>query len=452
MALTRKVTHEPCVSMPKITKRVVDAASKDPNGARYFIWDSDIRGFALLVLASGQKSYVFRYRTPEGRERQVTIGKHGAWTPDLSRRRAEEFRHAVSNGRDPLEERRRLRNAPTVAELLDLYVQSERFLAKADETRAIDRGRIERHLKPLLGRRHVHTLTTGEVERAFAAIRDGKTAADIKTRKRGRARVRGGEGAARMCIRLLKAVFGWAIGEKLASSNPCKNVAIGRDGTRSIVLEDAASYARLFSTLAIMEKERRMRPQVGDAIRLIAITGARRGEIAKLRWSHIDLSRGLITIPPRSHKTGRRTGKPRLIGLPMLGLEIIARQERGKPDDFVFEPGRGEGHIQLSKVWREVRKEAKLPEGAGLHALRHSIATHWALAGAGGPQLAALLGHAQISTVERYIHFAANVHQALANQAAETILTGVDRDLLTPIKFVESSNARRKERRWQIGF
>jgi len=142
--------------------------------------------------------------------------------------------------------------------------------------------------------------------------------------------------------------------------------------------------------------------------------------------SSVDLARGLITIPPRSHKTGRRTGKPRLIGLPALGQEIIGRQVRRNPEDFVFEPYRGDGPIELSKASRTIRKEANLPDGVGLHALRHSIATRWALTGASAPQLAALLGHAQVSTVERYIHFAANVHRLLADQAAAAVLDGVD--------------------------
>ena len=417
--------------MPKITKRVVDAAIKNEDAARYYLWDSEIRGFGLLVTATGQRSYIFQYRTREGRTRRATIGKHGAWTPELARRKAEEFRRAVREGRDPLEEKNRLRNAPTVTDMLDLYVQSERFLAKTEETRAIDRGRIERHLKPLLGRRHVHTLTMGEVERAFAAIRDGKTFLDIKTRKRGRARVRGGAGAARMCIRLLKAVFNWGIREGLASSNPCQNIVIGRDGIRSVILEDASAYSRLFSTLATLEDRKQIRPQAADAIRLIALTGARRGEIAKLKWSQVDFSRGLITISPSSHKTGRRTGRPRLIGLPGSGEEILRRQPRRGPEDFVFEPYRGKGPLELSKPWRMVRKDAKLPERAGLHSLRHSIATRWALIGAGAPQLAALLGHAQVSTVERYIHFATNAHRALAEQAAAAVLVGVDAFPLT---------------------
>ena len=426
--------------MPKITKRMVDAASRDASGARYFIWDSEIRGFGLLVLGSGQKSYVFRYRTPEGRERQATIGKHGAWTPELARRKAEEFRSAVRGGRDPLEERNRLKHAPTVADLLDLYLKSERFRAKTDETRSIDRGRIERHLRPLLGRRHLHVLTPGDIEGTITAIRDGKTAADIKTRSRGRARVRGGAGASRMCARLLKAIFNWGIAEGLAISNPCNAVPIERDGVRSVILEDAAAYERLFSTLVAMESEKRIRPQVSDAIKLIAVTGARRSEVARLKWSSVDLSRGLIRIPPRSHKTGRRTGKSRIIGLPTIGQKIIERQRRRAPDDFVFVAHRGEGPLELSKAWRQVRREAKLPEGAGLHALRHSIATRWAMAGAGAPQLAALLGHAQLSTVERYIHFTANVHRNLAEQAAAVLLEGINQPLLEPSP-VQDTNA-----------
>jgi hypothetical protein len=95
--------------------------------------------------------------------------------------------------------------------VLDAYLASERFAAKAPSTQAIDRGRIERHLRPLLGRTHVHTLTPGGVERAFAAIRVGRTATVVKTRARGKARVTGGEGTAREAIHLLRAVLAWGV-------------------------------------------------------------------------------------------------------------------------------------------------------------------------------------------------------------------------------------------------
>lgn len=141
----------------------------------------------------------------------------------------------MRKGRDPLSEKRALKEAPTVGEIFDAYLQSESFKDKAASTQAIDRGRIERHLRPLLGRKHAHSLSQEDVKRAFNAIRDGNTAKDIKTRKRGRARVTGGPGTARMSIDLLRAIFNWA-GVK---PNPCDGVKTGQSGTRETILEDA---------------------------------------------------------------------------------------------------------------------------------------------------------------------------------------------------------------------
>ena len=86
--------------MPKITKRVVDAAAT--KHSRYIIWDTEIKGFGLLVMPSGIRSYFYQYRNPEGRQRRATIGKHGEWTPTEARAKAEDHREAVRAGRDPL--------------------------------------------------------------------------------------------------------------------------------------------------------------------------------------------------------------------------------------------------------------------------------------------------------------------------------------------------------------
>jgi Arm DNA-binding domain len=144
--------------MPRISKRSVDAMAPNPSGKRLYLWDSDIKGFSLLVLPSGVKSYFYRYRNQERLERRATIGKHGAWTPEQARRKAEELRHIVSAGGDPVREKRALKEAPTVAALLDAYVEGERFKSKSAWTQVSDRSRIAAHLKPLLGNRHVERL------------------------------------------------------------------------------------------------------------------------------------------------------------------------------------------------------------------------------------------------------------------------------------------------------
>jgi integrase len=229
--------------------------------------------------------------------------------------------------------------------LLDAYLLSEAFKEKAVTTQAIDRGRIERHLRPLLGKRHAHLLTENDIRRVLASIRDGKTATTIKTGSRGLARVTGGPGTARMAIDLLRAIFNFGIAEHMVTTNPCIGVKTGTSGIREIILEDVTDYARLFETLDKMEREFRIAQPAADAIRLVALTGCRRGEAAKLRWRHVELKNNRIALPPASHKTGRRTGKPKTITLTAEAQAIIARQPEREPNDYVFIPAKERGHF-----------------------------------------------------------------------------------------------------------
>jgi integrase len=406
----------------KITKRVVDAAT--PKAARAYLWDDELRGFGLVVQPTGVKSYVFNYRSPEGRLRRLLLGRHGDLTCEQARKLAAEHKHSVVHGGDPLRAKQAQRNAVTVGDLLDAYLASDEFNDKAQITKDIDRGRIERHLRPLLGKRHAHHLTEQDVRSAFRDIASGKTALDVKTRPRGRARVRGGPGAARMAIVLLSIIFNWAIRARMMKQNPCAHIKLPPVGTRDTILEDADDYSKLFKALDRLEAKLVIRREAADAIRLIALTGCRRGEAANLRWRHVERER--IVLPPREHKSGKRTGKQKVISLPAAAQAIIARQSEGAPDDFVFAPARGEGgSISLSRVWTKVRREAGLPAALSLHGLRHSTASHMAMAGAEAPQIMVALGQSQLSTVQRYIHFAKNARSALAEQAAATALAGM---------------------------
>jgi integrase len=408
--------------MARISKRIVDAVQ--PAARPAFTWDDTLPGFGLLTLPSGNKSFIFQYRTAEGRSRRATIGKVGSLTPDQARDLADAMSRKVKDGGDPLEDKRSAREAITVGQLLDDYLRSEKFAEKAATTRGTDTGRIERHLRPLLGSRHVIKLQNEDVRRAFALIRDGKTAATIKTGRHGLARVVGGEGTARKAIRLLRAIFAWGISEKLIDSNPADGVSTGSDGEREAVL-DPQDYTTLFATLAKMESERRLRAAAADAIRVIAMTGARRGEIIKLRWQHVDLKRGMLILPPAAHKTGKKTRKPRTISLPAIAQEIIERQPIGAPADFVFAATKGGVAITLAADWRKIRAEAGLPKDFGLHGLRHSLATLLAVGGAQAPEIMTSLGHRQLSTTQRYLHFADKARASLAERAAAPVLAGM---------------------------
>jgi hypothetical protein len=108
----------------KLTKRVVDA-EQPMLGRRRTVWDGEIPGFGLRIEPSGQKVFIFRYRSGSGgrkaHRRFVKIGQYGVITPDQARAAAKRLLGEVARGNDPASERAANRNEMTVADLLRLY-------------------------------------------------------------------------------------------------------------------------------------------------------------------------------------------------------------------------------------------------------------------------------------------------------------------------------------------
>src|SRR5262249_17805775 len=153
---------------------------------------------------------------------------------------------AVVHDGDPLALRREQRQAITVSELFDAYVASPDFAEKSGLTRASDLTRLNRHLRPLVGKHFAHLLTEADVRRAFTAIPDGKTG-------------KGGPGAARECIVRLRIVYNWAARTNLLQcANPTRHIKLPPIGTRDAILENADEYRRLFETLDRMQNELRI--------------------------------------------------------------------------------------------------------------------------------------------------------------------------------------------------
>lgn len=145
----------------------------------------------------------------------------------------------------------------------------------------------------MIGDRLVSEIDMRLVEKTFRDIIDGKPRRDQPSgKRRGRSHMKGGEGTARMAIRLLRAILGW--GEKAghveaATVAAARNVDIGHDGRRDTILDDPKAYARLWKTVdrlsdlnLVPDDEALIRQDVADAIRLIVLTGARKSEITRL--------------------------------------------------------------------------------------------------------------------------------------------------------------------------
>jgi hypothetical protein len=166
----------------------------------------------LRIYPTGRKVYAIKCRV--GRVQSIhTIGEHGSpWTPDEARKAALEALSRAKRGEDRNAERKAAKAALTVSDLIDHYLTDGPATnpAKRPGSWASDGSNLNRHIQPLIGTKVADHVTKGEGARAIRDVMDGKTLSDVRTGPRGRARVTGGEGAARRTRSVAAAMFAWA--------------------------------------------------------------------------------------------------------------------------------------------------------------------------------------------------------------------------------------------------
>jgi integrase len=382
------------------------------------IWDPSLPGFGVRRQRSEAISYVLFYRTREGRQRWFTIGRHGApWTPESAREEAQRLLGSVANKADLNAEKRAARNAQTVSELCNLYLAdaeagrlvTRRRTVKKPSTLATDRGRIERHIKPLLGRRAVVSVTREDIETFMHDVAAGKTAAKTKTKPRGVAHVRGGKGTASRTVGLLGAIFTYATRRRMRLDNPVHGVLRPADGRRERRLTDG-EYEALGTALR-EAGAKNIWPAAIAAARFLALSGWRSGEALGLRWSEIDLTRRTATLPDT--KTGHSVR-------PLSHVACDLLKNIGQTGELVFQATRGNARMAgFPKFWAKIAKLGGVPADVTPHTLRHSYASLAGDLGYSEPTIAALIGHKGHSITSRYVHTADAVLLSAADAVAD---------------------------------
>ena len=396
----------------KLTERTVEALL--PREVERIIWDSEQPGFGIRVFPSGTRKYVVQYRNNGGQQRRMVLGAYPVLTADKARKAARKVLVEVNEGNDPAGAKHAHRAAMTVAELCTAYLEacdSGLVLARGGQPKKpltiyTDKGRVARHVVPLIGRLKAGDVVRADVERLKAGIVTGKTATDEKTGKRGRAIVRGGRGAATRTLGLLGSIFQWGISQGIVTVNPVRGVARFADGQRKALLTDD-QYRALGATLdALAAKRDRHGNAVHHAyglaaLRFIALTGVRRGEAQGLTWSEVDLAGCALRLGDT--KTGasiRPLGK--------AARDLLAGLERVSEYVFPSVPG-GQGYQGLPRLWSLVKRTSAthaddvLSESITLHSLRHSFAGTAEGLDCSLPTIAAMLGHRLAGVTAGYV-------------------------------------------------
>lgn len=405
--------------MPKLTKSIVDRA--ELRDKQYTIWCSDLTGFGVYIHPTGRRTYFVDYRTG-GARRRMTIGRHGTLTTDQARKLAiETMGGVVLQKADPLLERKTRRASLTVAELCDQYMAAaEKGLIlgrskrpKKASTIEIDRGRVERHIKPLLGSKLVIDLTRSDVVRFARDVTTGKTATKSRKGKNGaRIEVKGGAGTAARTTGFLGGIMTYAVNEGVIPANPVQNIPLQSDGVRDrrVTAEEYQAIGKALTS----EEAAIDTPQAVTGAWLLALTGCRLGEIERLQWSEVDEDGGCLRL--LDSKSGASV---RPAGREVFDALRAALRVDGNP--YVLPGMRRDGHYNgLSGAWARLMKRAGI-EGVTPHTMRHSFASVAGDLGYADSTIGALLGHAGGTITSRYVHRMDSVLVAAANKVSADI-------------------------------
>jgi integrase len=418
--------------MEKLTKRSVEAL-KPPSEGQAFLWDGEMRGFGVRVIPSGLKSFVLQYRTSTGRSRRIGLGRFGVLTVEQARKEAREKLVAVSKGADPAEESAASRAGKTIADLCDWYLaaaEEGRILGRKrrpikPSTLAMDRSRIEQHIKPLLGKRKVRTLSLADIEGMQGDIAAGKTAKN-RIGSRGGATT-GGVGVASRTVSTLHSLLEHTMRLGEIGSNPARGVRRLATGSRE-------------RRLSISEIERlgfvmRAAPKHGEhptglaAVRLLLLTGYRRQEALGMHRDWLNPDQRYVRFPDT-----KSDGQVRVIG--QAAVDFIQTLPVRGDSPYLLPADWGEGHFTAAVATLD-----RLCADAGLkdvtpHTLRHTFASVAGDLGFSELTIKALLGHAARGVTQRYVHIDEAVRMAADRVAGEiaALIDGATSHLSPPIR------------------
>lgn len=373
--------------------------------AQAFLWDSTAPGLGLRTTPAGAPAYVFQGRYQDKTIR-VTIGSPTAWSIPEAQAKAREFQRQIDEGKDPrvvkaeqLAQAEAKREAAkletvTVGEAWAAYMKARRAQwgerHYRDHERMSQPGGVEKNrgtrgrgvtipgpVHPLLAVRLVDL--TPEVVESWAA----KQAKDRPT-------------YGRLAWRCVKTFLEWC-GEhpeycELVQRNPAKTQKTREAFGKPTAKQDALQREQLAAWFDAVRKIGN--PVVAAALQTMLLTGARPGEVLKLRWAGVNTQWKGMTIRDK-------VKRERVIPLTPYVAQLLAGLP--KRNEWVFSSATAkEGALTLPRSHHVAACKVAGLEGLTLHGLRRSFAslTEWLEIPSG--VVAQIMGHQPSATAEKH--------------------------------------------------
>lgn len=394
----------------KFTDRSIRALK--PRAERYEIWKHGEPGFGIRVAPSGRKTFVYLYRF-DGRPRRMTLGvfRDGESVSGNQERitlaetnlRLARAKAKLEAGADPGTEKIARRQADQDALAIGDVI--DELIADPDHQRKRSKDYIERILE-------------AEIRPAWGQ----RKAKDIRRRDiillRDKIKGRGSAVMANRVVRVVSQLFDFAIDKDILQATPYVKI---KPATREIPRDRVLSEAEIESFWKGLDTAK-MEPVVRDTLRLLLVTGQRRGEVAGARWAEIDLDSEKVWAIPG---TRTKNGRTHVVPLSELAIKLLRDlKKRAGESEFVFpapaKTGRKGEAITAHAATRAMRNNLALFEFAcderdpTPHDLRRTVATHMGRLGISQFIQAKVLNHTDRSvTGSVYNH-----HEYLAEKCA----------------------------------
>lgn len=362
-----------------------------------WIPDTKVTGLGVLKLPSGVETWYLRYREPGGKQQHHKIGRTEVVGRTLAREEAHKILAAVAKGEAPTSARKELRDGPTVADLQKM-MEEKHYPKLGERTRAGYKSIWDCHITPKLGTTKVRLVTSGQVMNLLEKV--------------------GGTQANRT-LAVLRKGMNLAILWNLRTDNPCARVPGNGENKRERYLSDE-ELKRLIAALDTFPTTP-LQWRFAQLVKLLILTGCRLNEICSGRWEWFDEKAATLVIPREGHKTGKKTGKDRVVHLPPAAIRILKELRLKSNSDWII-AGRGNGHlIGFAKLWSDLLEQAKI-ENLTAHDLRH----HWASVAITESnltlkQVGGMLGHMSPLTTDRYAHLIDQGAKEMAKSVADRL-------------------------------
>lgn len=350
-----------------------------------FIWDTLLHGFGVRVTNAGTKSYVFQYRLGgrESRTRRYTIGRQGSpWSATDARVEAGRLAQMVARKQDPMTLELRRRRQAKRAEFGD-YVDSFGTLYLEKRWKRSDRAKslLERHAVPMLRHLPIRDIDRQDIARIYDRLANTPS-------------------VAHQLHATLRKLFRWAVSRGDLDRSPLECVEgppAVRARDRYLVDEELAIVWQACDAL---------RKPFAAMVRLLILTGQRRGEVAGISWQELDRGRTIWILPASRTKNGREHVLP----LGPQCMEIFGGLANGDDwprEGLLFATDASGERLGFSKIKAHLDREIeRLMSGEGrvwatacfispwrFHDLRRSLATGLQRQGARFEVIEAILNH-----------------------------------------------------------